>query len=161
MGERGERDVVQALLAAGHEPAVRRFDQKTETADSSARALGVEPARIVKSLVFSAQGDPVVALLPGDRRADLRAVARVLGVKKVRMSDPEAVKEWTGFRVGAVPPVGHLRRIPILMDEALPREGPIYPAAGEINNAFETTFEMLREITGAKVCRISKEPTGD
>ena len=141
---RGEKEVLEALLAAGHKPAVRRFAQKTETADSSAAALGVEPARIVKSLVFSAQGEPVVALVPGDRRADMKAVARAAGVKKVRMAEPETVREWTGFTVGAVPPVGY------------PRDGHIYPAAGEINNACETSFAMLLQITGATVCRISK-----
>ena len=157
LNPRGEKEVIEALTAAGHEPAVRRFEQKTETAESSASALGVETARIVKSLVFSAQGTPVVALVPGDRRADMKAVARVIGVKKVRMADPDMVMKETGFIVGAVSPVGHLKKIPILMDDQIPRDGNIYPAAGEINNAFETTFEMLRDLTGAKVCRISKE----
>jgi Cys-tRNA(Pro) deacylase len=154
---RGEKEVIESLLAAGHEPAVRRFDRKTETAESSAMVLGVEVARIVKSMVFSTQGEPVVALIPGNLRADMRAVARVLGVKKVRMADPQMVQEWTGFTVGAVPPIGHLREIPVLMDEGIPRDGNIYPAAGENNNAFETTFDKLREMTGAKVCAISKE----
>lgn len=153
---RGEKEVVEALLAAGHEPAVRRFDRKTETAELCALELGVEIARIVKSMVFSAQGEPVVALIPGNRRADMKAVARLLGVKKVRMADPQMVQEWTGFTVGAVSPVGHLRGIPVLMDEGIPRDGDIYPAAGEVNNAFETTFDKLQAMTGAKVCGISK-----
>lgn len=154
---RGEKEVIESLLAAGHEPAVRRFDQRTETAESSAAALGVGTERIVKSLIFSARGEPAIALIPGDRRADTKAVAGLLGVKKVRMADPGMVEEWTGFKVGAVPPVGHVHTIPILMDEGIPRDGFIYPAAGEINNAFETTFDELQRITGAKVGRISKE----
>ena len=154
---RGAKEVVEFLLAAGHEPAVRRFDQKTETAEDSAMMLEVEVARIVKSMVFSAQGEPLIALIPGNRRADMRAIARFWNVKKVRMADPQMVREWTGFTVGAVPPIGHLQKIPVLMDEGFPRDGAIYPAAGENNNAFETTFEMLQEITRAKVCRISKE----
>jgi len=153
----GEKEVMDALLAAGHEPAVRRFGRETATAESSAKALGVEPARIVKTLVFSAGGEPCIALVPGNRRADMKAVAGVLGAKKVRMADPRMVLEWTGFVVGSVPPVAHLKEIRILMDEGIPREGNIYPAAGEINNAFETTFDKLRGITGAKVCGISKE----
>ena len=154
---RGEKEVIESLLAAGHEPAVRRFDRTTETAESSALALGVEVARIVKSMVFSAQGEPVVALISGDRRADMRAIARTLDVRKVRMADPGMVLEWTGFAVGTVPPIGYLREIPVLVDENLPQDGNIYPAAGENNNAFETTFKMLQELTGAKVCKISKE----
>lgn len=157
MIQQGEKRVIDALIAAGHEPAVRRFKQKTESAESSAKALGVGIDRIVKSLIFKAQGEPVIALIPGHRKADLKAVAGVLGIKRVQMADPEAVEEWTGFIVGAVPPVGHLRKIPVLMDEMIPMDGDIYPAAGEVNNAFETTFEKLQKITGAKVCNISKE----
>lgn len=157
MVPRGEREVVLALLAAGQEPAVRRFDHKTATAESSALALGVETERIVKSMVFSVEGEPVVALLPGNLRADMKAAATALKVKKVRLADPQAVQKWTGFVVGAVPPVGHLKKIPVLMDDRIPRDGNIYPAAGEINNAFETSFEILKQITNAKVCRISKK----
>jgi Cys-tRNA(Pro) deacylase len=153
---RGEKDVLEALLAAGYEPVVSRFDSSSETAQASAELLGVETLRIVKSLIFAAKGEPVVALVPGDRRADMKAVAAELGVKKVRFASPEMVLEWSGFQVGAVPPVGHLHPMTILIDEGLPRDGFIYPAAGELNNAFETTFEDLAEMTGAKICSISK-----
>jgi len=154
---RGEKEVVAALLASGCKPAVRRFLQGTETAHSSSRELGVGLERIVKSLVFSTGTEPAIALLPGDKRADMKSVARVLGAKKIRLADPDLVLEWTGFPVGAVPPLGHRRKIPILMDEGIPRDGFIYPAAGETNNAFETTFDELRNLTAAKVCAISKE----
>lgn len=157
MIQRGEREVVEALLAAGYEPAVMRFDHKTATAESSAQALGVEIVRIVKSMVFSVQGEPVIALLPGNLRADMKAAASALKVKKVRLADPQVVQQWTGFVVGAVPPVGHLKKIPVLMDDRIPRDGNIYPSAGEINCAFETSFEMLKKITDARVCRISKK----
>jgi Cys-tRNA(Pro) deacylase len=157
---RGEKDVLEALLAAGYEPVVSRFDSSSETAEASAALLGVETVRIVKSLIFVAKGaakeKPVVALVPGDRRADMKAVAAELGVKKVRFASPEMVLEWSGFQVGAVPPVGHIHPMTILMDEGLPRDGFIYPAAGELNNAFETTFEDLAKMTGARVCSISK-----
>ena len=152
----GEKEVVEALIASGCDPVVSRSRKGTETAHSSSRELGVRPERIVKSLVFSTGEKPVIALLPGDRRADLKTVARVLDTKKIRLADPDLVLEWTGFPVGAVPPLGHRRKISILMDEGIPQDGYIYPAAGEINNAFRTTFSELRRVTGAKVCRISK-----
>ena len=153
---RGEKEVLEALLAAGHEPAVSRFESLSETAEAAARLLGVEVRRIVKSLIFVAEGKPVVALLPGDKRGDMKAVARALGVKKVRFADPDMVLERSGFQVGAVPPVGHLHPMTVLMDDGLPRDGSIYPAAGELNNSFETTFEKLRDLTGATVCSIAK-----
>lgn len=154
---RGEKEVVEALAALGCEPAVSRFTRGTETAQSSSEELGVGLERIVKSLVLSAGGGLVVALLPGDRRVDTKKAAAVLGVKKVRLADPGMVLECTGFPVGAVPPLGHRNPIPVIMDEDIPRDGCVYPAAGETTNAFCTTFEELRKITGARVCRISKE----
>jgi len=157
MTRRGEKEVVETLLAAGYEPVVSRFERLTETAQAAARELGVAVERIIKSMVFSCGDGPVIALLPGDRRADMRAVARVLNVKRIRLADPDLVEQWTGFPVGAVPPLGHLKEVPVLMDDQIPREGSIYPAAGKSNNAFETTFTALLEMTGAKVVKISKE----
>lgn len=157
MKHRGESDVVNALLAAGHQPAVSRFDEGTETADASAAALGVPASRIIKSLVFSDGEKPVLVLVPGHRRADNRAIARRLGVRKVRFAPPDMVLEWTGFPVGAVPPVGHARSMTVLMDEGIERQGAIYPAAGTRNNAFETTFDQLAAVTGAVICPVTKE----
>ncbi|TNF48333.1 YbaK/EbsC family protein [bacterium] len=151
----GEKKVVEALEAAGLKPAVSRFPRGTETAEASAREIGVQVARIIKSMIVSADGKPVLALLPGDRRADLKAISKFVGARKVRLAHPEQVIKWTGFPVGAVPPVGHSKSILILLDESIPADGDIFPAAGEKNNAFRTTFTDLLRITGGKVCRIS------
>jgi Cys-tRNA(Pro) deacylase len=153
----GEKRVIEALQAAGFKPAVTRFSRGTETADASAREIGVHVSRIIKSMVVSADGKPVLALLPGDRRADLKAIAKFVGARRVRLAHPEQVINWTGFPVGAVPPVGHVRPIQVLLDEGIPMDGDIYPAAGEKNNAFKTTFRNLLEITGGTVCGISRE----
>ena len=153
----GEKRVLEALAAAGFIPAVSRFARGTETAEASAREIGVHVSRIIKSMVVSADGKPVLALLPGDRRADLKAIARFVDARKVRLALPEQVIDWTGFPVGAVPPVGHVKPLRVLLDENIPVDGDIYPAAGEKNNAFKTTFPNLLEITGGTVCGISKE----
>ena len=153
----GEKKVVEALRAAGYEPAVSRFSRGTETADASAREIGVHVSRIIKSMVVSADGQPVLALLPGDRRADLKAISKIVGARKVRLADPEQVINWTGFPVGAVAPVGHVRPLRVLLDEDIPVDGDIFPAAGEKNNAFKTTFQALLNMTSGTVCRISQE----
>ncbi len=153
----GEKKVAETLRSAGYEPAVSRFSRGTETAEASAREIGVHVSRIIKSMVVSADGKPVLVLLPGDRRADLKAISRFVGARKVRLADPEQVTKWTGFPVGAVPPVGHVRPLRVLLDEDIHVEGDIYPAAGEKNNAFKTTFQDLLEMTGGTVCRISRE----
>ncbi len=152
----GEKDVIDALLAAGHQPAVSNFDRGTETAEAAARELDVHVSRIIKSMVFSVDGSPVLVLLPGDRRADIKALRKYLGAKKVRLADPEKVVGWTGYPVGAVPPIGHASPLVILLDEGISKEGSIYPAAGEKNNAFETTLENLKKMTNGTICTISR-----
>ena len=157
---RGEEEVVRALKVLGCKAEVSRFPEGTETAEASSTALGVGLERIVKSIVLDAGSGPAIALLPGDRKVDTKKAARVLGVKKARLAAPESVLEWTGFPVGAVPPLGHRQKIRVLMDQRIPSEGFIYPAAGRINNAFRTTFKELREVTDAQVCGISKVQQG-
>jgi Cys-tRNA(Pro) deacylase len=153
----GEKKVLEALRTAGFKPAVSRFARGTETAEASAREIGVHVSRIIKSMVVSGDGKPVLVLLPGDRRADLKAVAKFVGARKVRLAFPEQVADWTGFPVGAVPPVGHVKPLRVLLDENIPVDGDIYPAAGEKNNAFKTTFEDLLKMTGGTVCGVSRE----
>ena len=153
----GEKEVIRALEEGGCKPVLSRFDRSTETAISASEELGVGVERIVKSIVLSAGGNPVIALLPGNRRVDVKSTAKVLGVGKLRLADPESVLEWTGYPVGAVPPLGHRKRIPVLMDGQIPAEGFIFPSAGETTNVFRTTFQELEKLTGAKVCGISRE----
>lgn len=153
----GERAVIRALKERGCEPVVSRFKRSTETAKAASEELGIGVERIVKSIVLSAAGNPVIALLPGNRRVDVKKAAGVLGAGKVRLADPGSVLEWTGYPVGAVPPLGHRKKIPVLMDGQIPSEGFIFPSAGETTNVFRTTFRDLERLTGAKVCGISKE----
>lgn|GEM_PF-1668025 len=153
----GEKEVIRALEERDCEPVVSRFERSTETAMAASEELGVGVERIVKSIVLSAAGDPVIALLPGNRRVDFKKAAGVLGAGKVRLANPGSVLEWTGYPVGAVPPLGHRKKFPVLMDRQIPAEGNIYPSAGETTNVFKTTFQELERLTGAQVCGISKE----
>ncbi|MBN2720576.1 MAG: YbaK/EbsC family protein [Proteobacteria bacterium] len=153
----GEKELISALEERGCEPVISRFERSTETARAASEELGVGVERIVKSIVLSAAQGPVIALLPGNRRVDLKKAAGVLGAGKVRLADPESVLEWTGYPVGAVPPLGHRKRLPVLMDGQIPAEGFIFPSAGETTNVFKTTFQELERLTGAQVCGISKE----
>ena len=158
MERRGERHVTEFLVAAGHEPAVIRFAAETHTARATAEELGVPESRIVKSLVLVADGTtPVLALLPGHRRADLALVGRALGASRVRLASPEQVLSWTGYAVGSVPPVSHRQKMRILVDEDIPRDGDIYPAAGEVNNAFRTTFASLLALSGGTAAALSRQ----
>ena len=92
------------LRAAGAEARLEEFEEGTPTAETAAQAIGCEPGRIVKSLVFDCDGRPAVVLVPGDRRADPAKVARALGCARARVAGPDEVRSATGFEPGAVAP---------------------------------------------------------
>jgi Cys-tRNA(Pro) deacylase len=92
------------VRAAGVEARLEEFEAGTPTAEAAAEAVGCEPGRIVKSLVFDCDGRPAVVLVPGDRRADPAKVARALGGARARVAGPDEVRSATGFEPGAVAP---------------------------------------------------------
>jgi Cys-tRNA(Pro) deacylase len=92
------------LRAAGVEGRLEEFEDGTPTAEAAAQAVGCEPGRIVKSLVFDCDGSPAVVLVPGDRRADPAKVARALGRRRAKVAGPDEVRRATGFEPGAVAP---------------------------------------------------------
>jgi Cys-tRNA(Pro) deacylase len=96
--------VTQYLREAGAEVRVEEFSDGTPTAQAAARAVGCELGQIVKSLVFECEGRPLLVMVPGDRRADARKVARAAGCRRAKVAGPDQVREATGFAPGAVAP---------------------------------------------------------
>jgi len=96
--------VVQFLSDAKVEASVQEFPEGTPTAEAAAKAVGCELGQIVKTLVFMCDGRPLVALLPGDRRADRAKVARAAGGERAKVAGPDEVERATGFRAGGVAP---------------------------------------------------------
>src|SRR5581483_3836170 len=97
------RRVADALAAAGANGEVRELDESTRTAAEAAAALGVPVGAIVKSLVFAADGEPVLVLASGDHQVDTALVADALGVGGVTRAPAELVRDATGFAIGGVP----------------------------------------------------------
>jgi Cys-tRNA(Pro) deacylase len=96
--------VAAFLRIAGAEARLEEFSSGTPTAEAAAKAVGCDRSQIVKSLVLICDGKPLVALVPGDRRADLAKIARAAGGTKARIASPEEVEAATGFAPGAVAP---------------------------------------------------------
>jgi Cys-tRNA(Pro) deacylase len=96
--------VAEFLRRAGAEARLEEFPEETATAADAARAAGCTPEQIVKTLVFVAGDRPVVALVPGDRRADAGKVAQAAGAEKARTATAEEVQAATGFPPGGVAP---------------------------------------------------------
>jgi Cys-tRNA(Pro) deacylase len=148
-----------ALDTLGLGVQVQHFDAPTSTAEEAAAAVGCERGAIVKSLCFEVDGKPVLVLVAGDRQVDSKALRRIYGVskRKVRIASPALVQEATGYGVGGVPPIGHTRPLPVLIDRSLSRFETVYAAAGTPNSLFAIRYEALVEATGGEVHDLSRQ----
>ena len=119
------------------------------TAALAAEALGCEVGAIANSLLFDADGAPVLILTSGAHRVDTAKVAADLGVSKLHRASPEFVREHTGQVIGGVSPIGHPAAVPTYLDSWLRRYEVVWAAAGHPAAVFSTTFDELAEMTGA------------
>ncbi|HYT30751.1 MAG TPA: YbaK/EbsC family protein, partial [Actinomycetota bacterium] len=127
---------LDAARAAGVDPEVRRFPEGTKTAADAARAIGCEIGQIVKSLVFVADGRPILALTSGANRADVGKLAALTGASAVRRATAEEAREATGFAIGGTPPFGHPRPLTVLVDRDLLGWPEVWAAAGAPDAVF-------------------------
>lgn len=155
---RGRDRVEAALEAAGLPVEIVELAESARTAQLAADALGTALGSIVKSLVFLADGRPVLVLVAGDRRASPEKLKRLLGARRVMIADASRVREDTGFSIGGVPPVGHEQPLPTWVDASLSRFGTLYAAAGHHQAVFPVPFQTLVEITEGKVANLAETP---
>ncbi|MFE2266140.1 YbaK/EbsC family protein [Streptomyces griseosporeus] len=127
----------------------RRFPDATRTAAEAAAAIGCELSQICKSLVFAADGEPVLVLMDGASRVDVSAVREVLGAGKVTRADAGVVRETTGFAIGGVPPFGHRTRTRVLADRSLLEHDVVWAAAGDPHAVFPIAPRDLVTHAGA------------
>lgn len=151
--DRVER-VRQALAATGLDAdLVQELPADTSTAEAAARAVDAPVGSIVKSLVFLADGQPLLVLVAGDRRADVKGLRAELELSKrrLRIARPAEVLDNTGFEVGGVPPVGHGESLRTLIDRTLGRFDTVWAAAGNAHAVFPIGYQELVAITGGEV----------
>ncbi|MEU5521276.1 YbaK/EbsC family protein [Streptomyces sp. NPDC052079] len=117
-------------------PQVRRFPDATRTAAEAAAAVGCELSQICKSLIFAADGVPVLVLMDGSSRVDVELVRRELGAGKVTRAKADVVRETTGYAIGGVPPFGHRTRTRVLADRSLLEHDVVWAAAGNPHAVF-------------------------
>jgi prolyl-tRNA editing enzyme YbaK/EbsC (Cys-tRNA(Pro) deacylase) len=157
-GRREEHPAVQrvrhALRQAGSAAEVIELAETARTASAAAAALDVPLGAIVKSLVFTIDGAPVMALIAGDRRCDTKALPGAFGMSGlVIRADADRVRQATGFAIGGVAPVGHPARLPTAIDDSLGRFETVYAAAGHPFFVFPTTMLELSLLTGGAVVK--------
>ncbi|WIG57745.1 MAG: YbaK family protein [Ktedonobacterales bacterium] len=148
--------VVEALNALGVEAEIIEFSQSTRTAEEAAAAVGAQVGQIVKSLVFLAGDQPVLALVSGANQASTAKLAQVCGAP-IRRADADTVRSATGFSIGGVPPVGHAQSLPTYLDRDLLRFATIWAAAGTPNAVFSIAPHDLARIANAEVIDLAVE----
>ena len=122
--------VAAVLRERGVHGRLEEFPETTHTAKDAARAVGCELEQIVKSLVFVCDGKPVLALLPGDKRADAAKIAAAAEAGYARVAKAEEVLAATGFEPGAVAPFPAPRVAVVLLDRGLLQHEEVWAGAG-------------------------------
>ena len=133
----------------------REFPEGTRTADDAAAAIGCDVAQIVKSLVFFADGQPVLVLTSGANRVDEGRLAAALGASEVRMADANEVRQATGYAIGGTPPVGLDVELTVVCDRDLTEHSEVWAAAGSPRHVFPIAPEQLVEVSGAQVAELA------
>ena len=121
------------------------------TAQDAATALHCDAGAIVKSLLFKAEDSFFMCLVAGDKRCSLNKLKKIRNRKDILMASPNEVKTQTGYTIGGVSPIGHLKEIEIIIDNSLVRFKELFAAAGHPNCVFKINFNDMRKITNGKV----------
>ena len=154
---------VRAWLA-GKAPDLKliEVEDSTATVETAAKALGVEPGRIAKTLAVRAGEHLFLLVARGDARLDNRKCKDAFGARP-RTLGPEETFEVTGHPVGGVCPFGLKRPLPVYVDVSLQAFGVVYPAGGSLNTSVEIPTERLFALVGDRwvdLCRLPEQPAG-
>jgi prolyl-tRNA editing enzyme YbaK/EbsC (Cys-tRNA(Pro) deacylase) len=140
-------EAADARTAEGGSSQVIVLTDGVHTAAAAAEALGVTVGQIANSLIFDAEGEPLLVLTSGAHRVDTAKVAAGLGIAKLRRATPEFVREHTGQPIGGVAPLGHPKPVRTLVDTALGQYDVIWAAGGVPQAVFPTTYAELLRVT--------------
>ena len=152
-----------ALIAAGVGDVVLELNDSARTSQMAADRIGghfditVPVGAIAKSLLFLIDARPVLVIAAGDRSVDQKMLGALfeVGRKKVKLADAATVLAVTGYEIGGVPPIGHARSLPVLIDEALSRFQTVWAAAGAHHAVFPIEYARLIEVTGGRVAAVT------
>jgi len=132
------------------------LDSSARTALEAASSLGCEVGAIVKSLLFKTENSFILCLVAGDKKASLNKIKKTLNIRDVSMAAAEDVKIITGYTIGGVSPIGHLKKIDIFIDNSLERFTSLFAAAGHPNCVFKIDFKNLQKITNGSIKEITE-----
>ena len=148
--------VEKSLQAFDPNLKVILLESSARTALEAASSLNCEVGAIVKSLLFKTENTFILCLVAGDKKASLNKIKKILNIKDASMASADEVKDITGFTIGGVSPIGHLKKVDIFIDSSLERFSSLFAAAGHPNCVFKIDFKNLQKITNGSIKEITE-----
>jgi prolyl-tRNA editing enzyme YbaK/EbsC (Cys-tRNA(Pro) deacylase) len=148
-------DAAGARAASGAPSRVRVLPDAVHTAVAAAAALGVEVAQIANSLIFDADGEPLLVLTSGAHRANPAKLQAITGAATVRRATPEFVRHHTGQPIGGVAPIGHPKPVRTLIDSTLERYDELWAAGGVPRAVYPITYAELVRVTDGTPAQVA------
>lgn len=149
--------VLAAAQDRGLHIEIRLFPDGTKTSADAAAAVGCPLSAIAKSLVFTADDQPVVAIMPGDRRVDPDKLAAAVGANRARRASLDEARSATGYAPGGTPAFGFPQPIPVVIDERLRAHDEVWSAAGTPTSVYPIALEDLVRASGARFVDIAAD----
>jgi Cys-tRNA(Pro)/Cys-tRNA(Cys) deacylase len=159
---RGGTAAVRLLVEHGVEHTIHSYDHDPSTPSyglEAAAALGVEPERVLKTLLADVDGALVVGIVPVSRQLDLKALAAAVGAKRAAMADPRRAELATGYVVGGIAPLAQKRRLRTVVDRSAHDFATVLVSAGKRGLEIELSPADLVTLTGATVAPIAARTT--
>lgn len=133
-----------------HDPRAQSYGRE------AAEALGVDTARVFKTLMATADGTLMVGIVPVERRLDLKSLARALGLGRSAMADQSVAERATGYVVGGISPIGQKRSHPTVLDASALEHRTIFVSGGRRGLDIELAPTDLVSIVAARVAEIAR-----
>jgi Cys-tRNA(Pro) deacylase len=139
--------VKEFLISYNANLKIIALNTTAKTALNAAKSLKCETGAIIKSLLIKTDDNFLICLVAGDKRCSFKKIKKILQIKKISMASAQEVKVNTGFTIGGVSPVAHIKKINIFIDKSLKRFFNLYAAAGHSNYVFKINYNELVKIT--------------
>lgn len=154
---RSSVDVHNLLEDQGIRHEIFLVESPAKTAERAAALLQLKPSEVAKSVLFLAEAQPVLVILPGSKRVNYKKLKKVLGTNKVYLAEARQVVDLTGYVLGATPPLAHENKVRTLMDRSLLEVEVLYTGGGEPNAMLKIKPQDLKKVTAAEIVEVAQD----